>query len=96
LLQLATKEFEVFITTDRNLTFQQNLSSLPITVIVLRSKTNRLAELKPLVTELQEVSKLRSRAKSTWLAQTSFSARRDSQGRTGLSFPAEFAEGAGP
>jgi hypothetical protein len=37
---------------DRNLSFQQNLVSYSIAVIVLHAKTNRLADLKPLVPKL--------------------------------------------
>jgi len=49
LLSLASTHFDVFVTVDRNLTFQQNLSSYSIAVLVLRAKTNRLADLRPLV-----------------------------------------------
>ena len=52
LLTLASKEFDVFITVDRNLFFQQNFSSFRIAVIVLRAKSNRLADLRPLVPTL--------------------------------------------
>ena len=52
LLALASKNFDVFVTVDRNLSFQQNLGSLPIAVIVLQAKTNRLADLKLLVSSL--------------------------------------------
>ena len=52
LLALTAKEFEVFITVDRNLSFQQNLPTFAIAVIVLRASSNRLADLKPLVPEL--------------------------------------------
>jgi hypothetical protein len=45
LLSLASQSFDVFVTVDRNLSFQQNLSELPISVIVLAAKTNRLADL---------------------------------------------------
>ena len=54
LLALAAKEFEVFVTVDRNLSFQQALPAFDIAVIVLRASSNRLAELKPLVPELLE------------------------------------------
>jgi hypothetical protein len=37
---------------DQNLQFQQNLESLPISVIVLAAETSRLDELRPLVPEL--------------------------------------------
>ncbi len=41
LLALASKEFEVFVTVDRNLSFQQRLPAFAIAVIVLRAKSNR-------------------------------------------------------
>jgi hypothetical protein len=49
---LASESFEVFVTVDRNLSFQQNLSGLPIAVIVLHANSNRLADLRPLVPHL--------------------------------------------
>jgi hypothetical protein len=52
LLALAAKEFDVFVTVDRNLSFQQNLPAFTIAVIVLRAASNRLADLQPLVPEL--------------------------------------------
>lgn len=52
LLALAAKHFDVFVTVDRNLSFQQNLTALPIAVVVIRAKSNRLADLKLLVPDL--------------------------------------------
>jgi hypothetical protein len=52
LLALAAQAFDVFLTVDRNLSFQQNVTSLPIAVIVLHARTNRLADLQVLVPEL--------------------------------------------
>jgi uncharacterized protein DUF5615 len=52
LLALAEKQFEVFVTVDRNLSFQQNLTVYNIAVIVLRGRSNRLRDLRPLVPEL--------------------------------------------
>ena len=52
LLALATQEFDVFITVDRNLSFQQHLPSFTIAVIVLRARSNRLRDLQPFVAEL--------------------------------------------
>jgi len=52
LLTLAAREFDVFVTVDRNLSFQQNLPAFAIAVIVLRAKSNRLTELRPLVPDL--------------------------------------------
>ena len=52
LLELASERFDAFVTVDRNLAFQQNVRSLSIAVIVLHAKTNRLADLLPLVSNL--------------------------------------------
>ena len=49
LLTLAKAEFDVFITVDRNLSFQQNISGFNIAVLILRAPSNRLADLRPLV-----------------------------------------------
>ena len=49
LLKLAQERFDVFVTVDRNLSFQQNLPSFRIRVIVLSAKTNRLQDLRALV-----------------------------------------------
>ena len=48
LLALAENEFDVFITVDRNLPFQQNLSKFNVAVLVLQADSNRLTDLKPL------------------------------------------------
>jgi len=52
LLALAAREFDVFVTVDRNLSFQQNLPAFAIAVIVLRARTNRLSDLQALVPNL--------------------------------------------
>jgi hypothetical protein len=52
LLALAAREFDVFVTVDRNLSFQRDLPSFAIAVIVLRANSNRLPELRRLVPEL--------------------------------------------
>ena len=55
LLALAAQHFDAFVTGDWNLPFQQNLATLPIAIIVLRAKSNRLADLRPLVPALLAV-----------------------------------------
>jgi hypothetical protein len=52
LLTLAEKEFDVFITVDRNLAFQQNLPTFNIAVLVLHATSNRLADLRPLAPKI--------------------------------------------
>ena len=54
LLALASREFDAFVTVDRNLSFQQNVPRFSIAVFVLRARTNRLADLQPLAPDLLE------------------------------------------
>jgi PIN domain-containing protein len=50
LLQLMLADnFEVFLTVDQNLRYQQNLRAARIAVIVLVAPTNRIADLLPLM-----------------------------------------------
>ena len=49
LLSLAEKDFEVFVTTDRNVSFQQNIRRFAIAVAVLVARTNRLDDLRLVV-----------------------------------------------
>lgn len=52
LLARASAQFDVFLTVDRNLSFQQNLPAFDIAVVVLRSSSNRLVDLRRLVPDL--------------------------------------------
>ena len=52
LLALAAAQFDVFVTVDRNLSFQQNVANLEIAVIVLEARTNRIVDLRPLIPRL--------------------------------------------
>ena len=47
--------FEVFVTMDRNLRYQQNVAAAGVAVVVLRARTNRLQDLLPLVPRAAEV-----------------------------------------
>lgn len=49
LLRLTEREFDVLITVDQNLPFQQNLAVLDLVVLVLQAPSNRLADLQVLV-----------------------------------------------
>jgi len=55
LLALADAEFDVFLTVDQNLKYQQNLSTFRIAVILLVARNNRLQTLLPLMPELRKV-----------------------------------------
>lgn len=52
LLRLAETEFDVFITVDRNLPFQQNLAVLDLAVLVLQVPSNRLADISVLIPKI--------------------------------------------
>ena len=45
LLTLAEKDFDVFLTIDSNLTYQQNLANRKISIVVIQSFSNRLEHL---------------------------------------------------
>ncbi|MGH8866196.1 MAG: hypothetical protein ACREVZ_16395 [Burkholderiales bacterium] len=53
LLLQAADRFDVFVTADQNLQFQQNLSKLPIAVLVLVAVSNRIELLRPLIPGLR-------------------------------------------
>ncbi len=52
LLRRVHSVCEVFVTLDRNLEFQQNLKILPFGVVVVRSVSNRMADLTPHITSI--------------------------------------------
>jgi predicted nuclease of predicted toxin-antitoxin system len=47
LLALANRECEVFVTLDRKLRYQQNLTGLKIAIVGLHARSNRLGDLQP-------------------------------------------------
>jgi len=68
LLLLAEGQFDAFVTVDRNLAFQRDLPRFSIAVIVLRARTNRLADLRPLVPQLLEALQQAAPGEVTWIA----------------------------
>ena len=55
LMSLAAQDFDVFITVDRNLSFQQNLLQFNIAVVVIRCKSNRWLDLQPFAGKVVEI-----------------------------------------
>ena len=55
LLGLAAGHFDVFLTVDRNLSYQQDMGRFNIAVVVLVARGNRLADLRPLMPQVLEV-----------------------------------------
>src|SRR5207237_3825862 len=49
LLRLAAQRFDVLLTVDRNLEYQQNLANAPIAVIVMQAASNDIVALERLM-----------------------------------------------
>ncbi len=54
LLQLAGEDFDVLLTVDRNLEYQQNFSGLALAVIVIHAASNDVEVLRPLMPAVLE------------------------------------------
>ena len=54
LLALAEKEFDAFVTVDRKIARQQDMTKLRIPVLLIRTRTNRLEHIQPLAAGLLE------------------------------------------
>lgn len=67
LLALAQDKFDAFVTTDRNLAFQQHVPKFGIAVLILRAPTNRLTDLRPLIPKLLEALPGARRGEATWV-----------------------------
>jgi hypothetical protein len=52
LLALAASEFDVFVTMDRGILYQQNLTGMELCLVVLSAVSNALDDLLPLVSAL--------------------------------------------
>ncbi|MGH2502850.1 MAG: DUF5615 family PIN-like protein [Ktedonobacterales bacterium] len=52
LLKLAEATFEVFVTADQNVAYQQNLRSVVLGIVVLVAANNRLETLRPLMPQV--------------------------------------------
>ena len=52
-MRVIPGKFDVFLTVDRNLVYQQNLSQLPFAVVVVALPENRLKYFLPILPQLQ-------------------------------------------
>jgi predicted nuclease of predicted toxin-antitoxin system len=52
LLAVASTQFDLLLTADKNMEFQQNLTTLPVAIVVMRARSNRLEALVELVPSL--------------------------------------------
>jgi hypothetical protein len=66
LLRLAVgADFDVFLTVDRKLEHQQDLSTFDIAVLVLLAKSNTVAHLRPLMPQVLELLPTAPRGRAT-------------------------------
>ena len=55
LLRVAENEFDVWVTADQNIEYQQNLSRFNIAVVILVAPNNRLETLLSMILKLRKV-----------------------------------------
>lgn len=65
LLRLAETEFDILITVDRNLQFQQNLAILDLAILVLQVPSNRLADVQVLIPKILAIVETVPKGKAT-------------------------------
>ncbi len=56
-LALADSQFDVLLTLDKNLPFQQDLGSVRIAVLILRARSNRIQDLLPVIPDCLDALK---------------------------------------
>ena len=57
LLRAAQAEFDAFVSMDRGIPHQQNISALTLGIVILRAPSNRRADLAPLIPQVNEILK---------------------------------------
>ena len=57
LLRIAQHEFDVFVTTDKDLEYQQNLSVINMGIVVVRAPSNSYQSVEPLMPQINEAVK---------------------------------------
>jgi hypothetical protein len=54
LLTLAEGRWNVLLSNDRNIKYQQNMTGRSVAILILRAKSNRIKDLQPLMTACSE------------------------------------------
>ena len=57
LLALIAGKFDVFITVDQNLAYQQNMRNLSFAVVVLHVPSNKIEDIRPLLPQIRAALK---------------------------------------
>lgn len=53
LIEGAQREFDALVTMDQGIPHQQNLTGVDLVILILEARSNRLADLTPLVPEIE-------------------------------------------
>ena len=69
LLRAAAEEFDVFVTMDRNLPYQQNLRVLDLAVVVVRSVSNAFVDVAPLMPKVNAAVRVAEPGAATVVAR---------------------------
>ena len=67
LLTLAEAEFDVFVTADRNIPHQQNLTAFDLRIIILAAPRNRIDDIRPLLPTLLQAIDAAKPREATWV-----------------------------
>src|SRR5271165_6511688 len=54
LLSLAEGRWDVLLTSDRNIKYQQNMTGRKVSILILRAKSNRMRDVLPLIPACEE------------------------------------------
>jgi hypothetical protein len=52
LMRRMSGQYDVLVTMDRGIEFQQRISTLPFGIVLVRARSNRMQDLKPLVSSI--------------------------------------------
>ena len=63
LLRRAQDSFEVLLTMDRNLEFQQNIAGFELSILLVLARSNRMVHLRPLLPAILEAIETARRGK---------------------------------
>ena len=54
LLRLAARDFDVFLTVDQGIEYEQNLAGLELAVVVMVARSNDIDDLRPLMPKVRD------------------------------------------
>lgn len=67
MLELASREFDVFLTPDKNLPHQQSLTNFEIAVVVLAAGRNRMRTYEPIADLIRNAVENAKTGEVTWV-----------------------------